>query len=357
MTTRNSLLASLLCLYAGLSSAGESLALQPAQLAALGIETAVAGDATTTRGASLPARVLVPTDQMRVVAAPVQGLVEMLAVAPGETVRRGQVVARLSSPQALELQRDAMQAHSQAALLQQTLKRDEQLFAEGLIPESRLQATRAAAAQARTLAGERRQGLAMAGAVAGTLGGSLALTSPIDGVVLEQSVQLGQRVDGTTPIYRIARLAPLWLEAQVPVATAAALSEGMALPVAGSGVAGKVINIGRVVDPASQTVLVRALVAQGTEKLRPGQVVEVELATAAGSGHRLPASALARNAGHALAFVQTAADDKSVRFEARPVKVVAEGGDSAVVEGLQGGERVAVKGVSGLKAMLSGGQE
>ena len=114
----------------------------------------------------------------------------------------------------LELQRDALQAGSQSALLQQSLKRDEQLFAEGLIAESRLQATRAAATQAGAQASERRQGLALAGIAPGKLGGPLALLAPIDGVVLDQSAQLGQRVESSAPLYRIAQLSPLWLEIQ-----------------------------------------------------------------------------------------------------------------------------------------------
>ncbi|HJV92761.1 MAG TPA: efflux RND transporter periplasmic adaptor subunit, partial [Azonexus sp.] len=180
--------------FIGLASAAEPLLLQTAQLKALGIETAVAGASAANRSGTLPARVLVPNEQLRVVAAPVGGMVDMLAVAPGASVKRGQIVARLASPQALELQRDALQSGSQATLLQQSLKRDEQLFAEGLIAESRLQATRANAAQAAAQASQQRQGLALAGAAPGKLGGSLALTAAIDGIVLEQGVQLGQRV-------------------------------------------------------------------------------------------------------------------------------------------------------------------
>jgi len=343
-----------LSLLAAPALAVEPLSVQTAQLKALGIEVAPAGEAGAVRGGTLPARVLVPNEQMRVVAAPVAGMVEMLAVAPGSVVKRGQVLARLASPQALELQRDALQAGSQAALLQQNLKRDEQLFAEGLIAESRLQATRAAAAQAGAQASERRQGLAMAGVAPGKLGGPLALTAAIDGVVLEQGVQLGQRVEASTPIYRIAKLSPLWLEVQAPVDLAAGLGLGVPVKVANSAVVGKLIAVGRAVDVASQTVLLRAAVSVGAESLRPGQMIEVEIAGPTGTAQRLPAAALSRSAGQTLAFVQVASDDKGVKFEARPVRVVSQGGDSVVVDGIAAGERVAVKGVSGLKAMLAG---
>jgi len=339
---------------ASLAAQENHLTLQTVQLKSLGIETAVAGDSAGGRSGSYPAQVRVPNEQMRVVAAPVGGMVEMLAVAPGSTVKRGQVVAHLASQQALELQRDALQADSQAGLMHQNLKRDEQLFAEGLIAESRLQATRAAAAQAGAQASERRQGLALAGAVPGKLGGKLALTATIDGVVLEQGVQLGQRVETSAVIYRIAKLTPLWLEIQAPANVAVTLREGNLIRIANSDVSGKLIAIGRAVDTTSQTVLLRAEVTKGAETLRPGQVIEVEIAAQGGQQQRLPASALARDQGRTIAFVQTSSDDKGASFEARTVRVVIQGGNTVTVDGIKAGEKVAIKGVSGLKAMLTG---
>ena len=345
----------LIALFTGVANAGEPLLLHASQMRALGIETALVGQAGQSRQGVYPARVLVPNEQMRVIAAPVAGMLEMLAVAPGTSVKKGQILARLASPQALELQRDALQAGSQSALLQQSLKRDQQLFAEGLIAESRLQATRAAASQAAAQASERQQGLALAGIAPGKLGASLALTAPIDGVVLEQGGQLGQRVEAATLIYRIARLTPLWLEIQVPLAVATTLKEDMAIKLAERDISGRLIAIGRAVDPASQTVLLRAEVDKGAAALHAGQVLEVEIASPAGQHQqRLPAAALVRHDGKAYAFVQTASDDQGARFAARPVQVVSQGGDSVLVDGVQAGERVAVRGVSGLKAMLTG---
>ncbi len=303
------------------------LLLQAAQMKNLGIELQVPGGAAQ-GGSAVPARVIVPNAQMRVVAAPVAGLVEQLLVAPGSVVRKGQVLARLASPQALALQRDALQAGSQSALLQQNLKRDEQLFAEGLIAESRLQASRSAAAQADALASERRQGAALAGLVPGKSGLSLALTAPLDGVVLEQGAQTGQRVEEAALIYRIAQLSPLWLEIQVPLDVAASLQPG-------------------------QSVLVRAEVSQGAEKLIPGQMVAVDLGRP-GGGVSVPTSAVIRHAGESLVFVRTGGDAQSMQFEARPVKILQQGAGALVVDGVKRDESIAVKGVSGLKAMLTG---
>jgi len=139
-----------------------------------------------------------------------------------------------------------------------------------------------------------------------------------------------------------------------PLAVAAGLREGMALRLAGSDLSGKLIAIGRAVDPASQTVLLRAEIGKGAETLSPGQVIAVDIAAPAGAQQRLPAAAIARHQGATLAFIQTASGEQGSSFEVRPVRIVSQGGDSVTVDGLKPGERVAVKGVSGLKAMLTG---
>ena len=334
--------------------ADESLTLTANQIKSLQIVSRVLEGSGDGQGASLPAQVLVPTAQMRILAAPVGGTIEMLAVAPGTTVRRGEALARMASPEALSLQRDAVQAASQSALLQDSLRRDEALFKEGLIAESRLQATRAAAAQAAAQAGERRQGLAMAGIAPGRVGGPLTLLSPIDGVVLEQGVQLGQRVETAAVIYRIARLTPLWLEAQLPVSRLNEVRLGQPVRIAGSDIGGKVIALGRSVDPASQSILLRAAVERGADRLVPGQTLEVIPGAGGTAGQQVPAAAIVRHEAQTLVFVEHEAADNGKRYQPRPVQILRQGGDSALIEGVRAGERVVVGGSAALKAMLAG---
>ena len=349
-----SLTIALYLLACSLASAATELAVSPSQRQALGIETQVAGSVAMANS-RLPARVEVPPGQIRILAAPVAGLVDMLAVVPGEQVRRGQVLARLKSPQALELQRDVLQSSAQASLWRQNLQRDELLFAEGLIAESRLQGTRAAASQAFAQQAERSRVLQLAGGAPGKLGDSLALVAAIDGVVLEQGAQLGQRVEAAMPIYRLASLSPLWLEIQVPQSVAATLRKGMPLKVVNPPLNGKLVAIGRSVDPLSQSVLVRGEIHAGAEQLIPGQLLEVELDSQAGQGVQLPSSAVIRHAGATLVFVAGPAPE---RFEPRSVSIVSQGSNRVRVDGIRPGELVVVKGASGLKAMLieRGGQ-
>lgn len=339
------------------------IALAPAQAKALGVETRPLAAADTGSAAGLPAKVVVPVEQMRVVAAPLAGLLTQVGAVAGQTVKKGQMLARLASPGLLQVQRDYLQARQQADLAQRSLARDEQLFKEGIIAEARLQASRASQAQAAVAARELQAELRIAGATGG--GGSLtpevAVSAPLDGVVLEASAAVGSRVEAATALFTVAQLNPLWLEIQAPAALAGNLKEGAAVRIAGSEASGKLINVGRQISPGSQTVTLRARMDAGLDSLHPGQMVEATVAAAPQAGatagknatYRIPQAAVVRQAGQAWVFVQTAGARPG--FQATPVSVAGNAGPDVLVSGsaLAANAAVAVKGVSALKSAWS----
>ena len=339
------------------------IALAPAQAKALGVETRPLAAADTGSAAGLPAKVVVPVEQMRVVAAPLAGLLTQVGAVAGQTVKKGQMLARLASPGLLQVQRDYLQARQQADLAQRSLARDEQLFKEGIIAEARLQASRASQAQAAVAARELQAELRIAGATAG--GGSLtpevAVSAPLDGVVLEASAAVGSRVEAATALFTVAQLNPLWLEIQAPAALAGNLKEGAAVRIAGSEASGKLINVGRQISSGSQTVTLRARMDAGLDSLHPGQMVEATVAATPQAGatagksatYRIPQAAVVRQAGQAWVFVQTAGARPG--FQATPVSVAGNAGADVLVSGsaLAANAAVAVKGVSALKSAWS----
>lgn len=335
-----------------------SITLNERQIQALGIQIQPSG-MENLGNTLLPAQVTVPNSQMRAVTAPVGGVIESLLVAPGDRVKRGQTLGRIVSREVLELQREAVQSTTQAKLLKQNLERDELLFSEGLITESRLQATRAAATQATAQAEQQQQSLKLAGARNGKqMTPVLSVKAPIDGVVLELLAQTGQRLDPATALYRIASLSPLWLEIQAPYALASRLRLGQSLRTIEPALTARLIAVGRQIDSASQSVLLRAEINTGAEQLTPGQMLSVELPEdKAGTGtsqQRLPATAIVRDGQQSFVFVMTGKNPKSgeMRFKAQNIRVLAQGGQSATVDGLQAGEMLVVRGASGLKSML-----
>ncbi len=331
-----------------------------AQLKSLGIAVAPLSARSGVTLAGLPAQVVIPAQQLFVVSAPLAGLVEQVGAAAQQEVRRGQLLVRLQSPALAEAQRSYVQSRTQADLARRNLERDEKLLAEGIIAESRFLTTRSQNNEAQVLLAERRQALRLAGVPesavagmsgAGPLGSALSLVSPTDGLVLEQLVQPGQRVEAATPLYKVARLDPLWLEIQVPAAQSAGLKAGAAVRVASPPAGGKVISVGRIVNAGSQTVLVRAAVSVGAGQLQPGQFVEASVAQDNGAKlWAVPTAAIVRQGNKALVFVRTVAG-----FRPETVKVESEGATESVVSGaIRDGEQVAVKGVAAIKAAMMG---
>ena len=331
-----------------LAASQPELVLGAEQVRALGIATrpVAAADAATRR--RHPGVVTVPETLQRVVAAPVPGLVERLAVSVGDEVRAGQPLVTLHSPMALELQRDAQTAASQQALAASALARDEQLYAEGLIAQSRLDATRAQARQARLVADERRQALAAA-QVGAAGGGTVTLVAPIAGTVVERHASVGQRVEASAPLVRIAGLGTWWVELQLPVREAAAVRVGDAVALDEPRVRGRVIAIGRAVDADSQTVLVRAQLDTAPPELRLGEAVQARVETAAASAVAVPPEAVVLYGGQSYVFVQTAPG----RFLPVPVEPVAGMPGLVRAAGLQPGAAVVVQGTAALKAQLA----
>ena len=335
------------------------LAVGARQLQSLGVETLPLGGSGQGAGRSLPAQVVIPNAQIRVVAAPLAGLVQSMTVAPNDVVRQGQSLARMQSPMLVEAQREFLQAATQAQLAHSSFTRDEQLFKEGIIAEGRYQTSRAAHIQAAAALSERRQALRLYGMGEGSISAlqagkgmssALDIVAPIHGVVLEQMVSVGQRAEASAPLYKVANLNPLWLEMQATPAAVAGIAPGAAVSVGAAS--GKVIAVGRHLNPNSQTVMIRAEITKGAENLRAGQYVEAQVAVSAVGDRQwqVPTAALARHQGKTFVFVQ--AKDG---FVATEIKVMGEARLASTIAGsLRGDERIAVKGIAALKAIWTG---
>ena len=357
------LLALLAALLAAPLQAAEEVPVSAAQMKSLGIETAPLPAQRAGELPGLPAQVVVPNNQLHVLSAPIPVLVERMLATAGEHVKKGQALARLQGPAVVEMQRAYLQAATQLRLARDNLARDEKLFAEGIIAESRFRATRSQHAELAAAYTERRQVLRLVGmseaAIArlqsgSGLGSAVEIASPIDGVVLEQMANAGQRLEAASPIFKVAKLDPLWLDIQLPIARQGMVAEGDQVTLSAQEAAGKVLTVGHGVG-GSQTVLVRAEITRGAERLHPGQYVEATIVSVVRNGRpggqwSVPNAALARLQGRVLVFVQTAQG-----FRAVPVTLVAEGAQASSVRGeLKGDERIAVRGVSALKAALMG---
>lgn len=331
-----------------------------AQIKALGIRLAAIVPAAAPAGQSYPASVALAPNSEQIVSSPVAGLVTLVAVRENDRVARGQLLARITSPELGPMQLQLMQAVARARLARQTAQRERALHAEGIIPLRRVQEADAQAAESSAAVNQARSALQLAGMSAGEIAriektgrpdNTLALHSAAAGMVVGLAMKPGQRVESATPLLSVTDTDRLWLEIHAPVESARAWRKGTPLRVVGRNVDAQVTSVGSRVDAATQTVAVRAAVTGAADSLRPGEAVKVTAPLApAQNAWDVPVAALTREAGSVVVFVRTPKG-----FEARAVNVLATADQNARIQGrLRAGEHIAVAGVVALKAAWLG---
>ena len=322
----------------------------------------------------VPAQVIVPTHLLRVISAPLAGLIEEVKVVPGQTVQAGQVLARVRSPQAAEIQRGLSEARVGAQLAQENLNRDQQLYVEGLIAESRLRQTRALSLQANAQLQERQQAQQLAGLgsakLAGaknSIDGAILMTAPFAATVLDVQAVLGSRVEAANALFKLAQPGPLWLDMQVPFAQLASVQSGAAVEVSSAQglITGKVMQVGAALQGDSQTVLVRAELtasvnpknqAASGARLTPGQFIRARIAMketgGANTRWQVPLSALVQTNQQIHLFVRGAGDEMQILT----VEVQQRDAQHAWISAtaLRADSLVVVKGASTLKGIFLG---
>jgi cobalt-zinc-cadmium efflux system membrane fusion protein len=304
-----------------------------------------------------------------VVSTPQSGLLAGLNVAVGEEVFRGQVMAKLQSPGFLELQREFLDALNANLLAQNEFDRDAQLFDEGIISQRRLQETTTRSKIAATSFNEHRQLLQIAGLsddeiqlleTQQKLLQVIEIRAPFDGVVIERMATAGQRLDAMSPVYRLGDLSTLWLEINVPQEKLAAVRSGMKVAVTGSAVAfpAVVTTIGRSIDPATQAIMVRAVLGESDHGLKPGQFVSARIVadrldTPGEPVWRLPAAAVTRVDESHYIFAKT-----SLGFDVMEVFVVSADSVNVYLSAdFDADMKIAISSVSILKALWSAQRE
>jgi RND family efflux transporter MFP subunit len=278
-----------------------------------------------------------------VVAAQVPGAVVALDVKAGDTVKAGQLLARIDA-RAAEQTASAAQAQlkSAQAMLEVATKdfeRQQQLHAKQYISQAALERAesqyKATQAQAAAL-------LAQAGA-ASTQSGLHVVRAPYAGVVAEVPVALGDMAMPGKPLLTLYEPGALRVSAAVPQSVLAAPPKQVKLefPTLGAEPRERLatnVQVLPTVDPQTHTVQLRIPLPPGGE-LKPGLFARVWLPSADGPTQRLvvPSSAIVRRAEMTGVYVLDAKGAPVLR-QVRLGR--ATGGSVEVLAGVAAGDRV-----------------
>lgn len=336
--------------------AANSITMSPQQISSLGISVARVESAVNNLVLHAPASVTIPPAHEYVVSATQGGILEQMPMSIGDNVKKGQVVARLNSPELLTLQLQFLKATTDLALITRTYQREKRLFSQGIIAGRRVHeaanqyqsalADVNAAQQLLEISGMTKEAITQL-ATSQRFNSQLAVYAPVNGVVMERMAVPGARVDTLAPLYRIADLNELWLDISVPQERIADIHLGDKAVIENSQVTAIIKVFGKSVDLENQTVLVRALVQGKPAIVRVGKHVNVQiLCEDIEDAFKVPDSALAQSDGKTFVFVKTAAG-----FEATEVHAIGKEGNASIVKGkLRTDAQIATKGAVALKA-------
>ena len=309
----------------------EPAAVGPNSASAAWVEVAPAGDATLLQA---PAEVVADPDALAELATTYRVHVDEVLVRAGDHVAKGDVLLRVNAPGLLEAAAAQRSEEAHAAVLKARRDRLVELRREGLVEQSKIFELDVALAE---VDGRRRAAAAtlrasgLPSAAIGRLGkaGIVELTSPIDGVVREVEVHMGQvREPGTGPMIRIVGTGGSRVQARL----VAAIPEGSRFEfVLGDG---RVVELGRrptttLVVPEDGTTLAWWDVASDAGALTPGLAGRVRGKIVDESLLQVPSAALAFEGDRTVVF-RRGADEKPVPVE---VEVVASSGATALVRG------------------------
>jgi RND family efflux transporter MFP subunit len=266
-------------------------------------------------------------------AATVTGTVADVRVAPGDRVRAGDVLVRLSAREI-----DARLAQAQAVYAQARLERDRSVT---LRDHAAISQTQADAALAQFHIAEAAQ------LEARTMAEHTVIGAPFSGVVTTKLVEVGDVAIPGRPLLVIEAPELLRFAAMVPEATAHTLGRGDKLIVsidsAGVAVDGTVAEISPSADPASRTVLVKLDLPRGAHA-HPGMFGRVASTTGYRAAVAVPVAALVHRGQLDELFV---VEGRAARL--RLVRVGRErDGLVELLAGLRAGETVAIAGTGQL---------
>lgn len=172
---------------------------------------------------------------------------------------------------------------------------------------------------------------------------TLTLHAPFGGFVVEKMVQTGQAVDAGMPLYRLADLSNVWVEADVYEQDMRFVRLGEMVHVEfaaypGESQQGRISYIYPDVRSDTRTARVRIELANPGGRIKPGMYATVNLdAPLSERAVLVPRDAVMHSGTHAMVFVEEAPG----MYRAREVQVGTEvQGRTQILSGLIAGERV-----------------
>jgi len=342
-------LAALLLITAcGKKGAGANPNAQATTLPPVKVETGLVESAKMPKYLTLTGSVL--ADRQSEVAANVAGRVAATYVERGQPVKAGQVLARVDSKaasyQALAANAQSQAAETQVEQARQDCARADTLFNQGALPKSEYERQKTqCTAQLYNANAARAQA-----DLAGKLAGDTIIRAPIDGMVGERYVNVGEYVMPSSKVASVFAVNPVRISISVPEPVVSQVREGQTLNIRVSAYPGRdfpatVRFVSPSLRPNTRDLIIEAFAENPESALRPGMFATVLLLTGEEEQVTVPVEAIRSDGTVRRMYLAR----EGTAFELVVRTGVEKDGRIAVMEPLQSGQKVVVKPPPGLR--------
>ncbi len=302
---------------------------------AMGLEVTPVREKVFSSGFSVNGKIEAIPAKSADIKAPLSARVLNLMATRGQSVRPAQTLAILDSAEIRQLAVEAERSRTQAdsalkqakaklALAESTYQREKALLALKISSRQDFQVALTARDQAQadlefaraqvklsaSLLTSRLAQLGQRG-VRAKADGSVAVVSPIAGIISDQQVTEGEAVEPGKSLYQVINLSQVWATAQVYEQDLSKVHAGQTVEVIVSAYPkrvfrGRIVSVDPVLDPDTRTLGVRAVLANADGVLKPGMFATLRVVT----GNRtqavsvIPRSALLDVDGEKIVYVQ-----------------------------------------------------
>jgi cobalt-zinc-cadmium efflux system membrane fusion protein len=298
------------------------------------------------------------SDQATTVLAPISGPAAKLLVSLGASVKAGEPLAMIESPDYAA----AISAYRKGVATAKNARRiaemDTELFKADAIARNDMEQAQTDAINAEADRDAALEQLHSIGVDSDTIGRiqnnqpvtnvSGVIRAPLTGIVVEKLITPGQLLQAaTTPCFTVADLSQVWVLADIYESDLSNVALGDAAEIVTSATAtsypGVVDNISALVDPNTRSIAVRVVAKNPDGILKKQMYVRVLIhSKTQTSGVLAPVSAVLRNEEN-LPFVYIAPADGS--FQRRRIGLGSRVGDQfEIISGLKDGEQIVVEG-------------
>lgn len=288
------------------------------------------------------------------IGATVTGRVTQVQAELGDSVRAGQMLAQVSSPELTTSQLAYLRAQASLALAERAVERARQLIQADVIGSAEVQRRESELSIARAEKRAAEDQLRLIGLPAeaierlrtqGSLHSEAGVIARLAGVVIERKVSQGQVVQPGDQLFVVADLSRVWVVGALPEQAARSVQRGQTVeievPAIERKLSGKVVFVSDTIQPETRTVAIRTEVDNRQRELKPQMLATLRIAGAPRQMTVVPESAVVRENDRDHVFVQV---EPGV-FRLVPVELApASGKLRPVLRGLDAGATIVTEG-------------